>query len=136
MTSSRVLIVDDNRVVADTMATLVRLLGHHCTCAYDGSSAIVLAADYRPDLILLDLKMPDINGFTVARALRQAGCVAKIVAITAFGESVFAEKPQDAGFDGVLQKPATAEQIAALMPVQARSSWLQNRTATGQSDPD
>ena len=115
MTGSRVLVVDDNRVIAQTVATLIRLLGHYCTCAYDGRSAVALAQDYQPDVILLDLKMPDMDGFAVRRALRDAGCEAKIVAMTGFGLSSFDEKPGDAGFDAMLTKPATAEEIAAIL---------------------
>jgi CheY-like chemotaxis protein len=127
MASSRVLVVDDNHAIADTVAILVRHLGHLCTCAYDGRTALKLVDDFRPDVIFLDLKMPHMDGFAVARALRQAGCQAKIVAITGFGESVFTEVPRAAGFDGVLQKPATAEQIAAIVTANVSEGWWHHR---------
>ncbi len=112
---SRVLVVDDNRTVAKTVATLVRLLGHYCTCAFDGRTAVAMAADFQPDVILMDLRMPDMDGFAAARALRDAGCNAKMIAITGFSEGVFDERPLDVGFDGFLTKPATAEQISAVV---------------------
>jgi CheY-like chemotaxis protein len=111
----RVLVVDDNRVVADTVATLVRLMGHYCACAYDGPSAVSLAPDFKPDVILMDLRMPEMDGFAAARALKEAGVNAKIVAITGFSEAIFPDPPREAGFDAVLTKPATAEQIAAVL---------------------
>ena len=129
MASTRVLVVDDNRAIADTVAILVRHLGHHCTCAYDGPSALRLVGELQPDVIFLDLKMPHMDGFAVARALRQAGCNAKLVAITGFGQSVFAELPRDAGFDGVLQKPATAEQIAQIVSASVGEGWWHHRNA-------
>src|ERR1043166_10175562 len=101
MTGSRVLVVDDNRTIAQTVATLIRLLGHYCTCADDGPTAVAMAEDYRPDVILLDLRMPEMNGFDVIRALRNAGCQAKIVAMTGFGLSSFEEKAEEAGFDAL-----------------------------------
>ena len=111
----RVLVVDDNRTVAKTVATLVRLIGHYCTCAFDARTALEMATDFQPDVILMDLRMPDMDGFAAVRALRAAGCKARIVAITGFSEAVFSERPLDVGFDGFLTKPATAEQISAVV---------------------
>ncbi|HZP12909.1 MAG TPA: hypothetical protein VFB36_10860, partial [Nevskiaceae bacterium] len=74
------------------------------------------------------------DGFAVARALRKGGCTAKIFAITGFGQSVFAELPRDAGFDGVLQKPATAEQIAQIVTANVSEGWWHHR-APSANDP-
>jgi len=114
-TPRRVLVVDDNRVVAETVATLIRLMGHYCTCAFSGAGAVLIAPDFKPDVVLMDLRMPEMDGFETARALREAGVNARIIAITGFSEGVFSQHPREAGFDAWLQKPATADQIAAVL---------------------
>jgi CheY-like chemotaxis protein len=113
--SRRVLIVDDNRSAADTLATLVRLLGHYATVAYDGQTGVEMALFFRPQLILCDLVMPDFDGFAVARTLREMGVDAQIVALTAFTQPAFIETAEASGFDKVLSKPATADQLASLL---------------------
>lgn len=112
---SRVLIVDDNRSAADTLATLARLLGHDVRVAYSGTAAIDAAQLFRPDLILLDLVMPGLDGFAVARILRRKRVAARIVALTAFTQPAFIETAEELGFDGVVAKPATADQLAGLL---------------------
>src|SRR4029453_18922594 len=69
----RVLVVDDNVDAASMLAALVRQLGHDVVVVHDGSSALEAAEAYRPEIILLDLGMPGMNGFEVARALRERG---------------------------------------------------------------
>ncbi len=111
---SRVLIVDDNKNAADTLVTLVQLLGHTAVAAYDGVSAVDVAQTFRPDVILLDLVMPGVDGFVVARFLRSLGLQAKIIALTAFTQAAFMDTVEEAGFDSVVAKPATAEQLIGL----------------------
>jgi CheY-like chemotaxis protein len=112
---SRVLIVDDNHNAADTLATLVRLLGHNVIAAYDGPSAVELALIFKPDVILLDLVMPDVDGFAVARILRKLQLPARIIALTAFTQPTFIQTAESAGFDIVVAKPATADQLVSLL---------------------
>ena len=114
-TPTRVLIVDDNRVAAETLATLIRLLGHEVTTAYDGVTGVQTALSFRPELILLDLVMPEVDGFAVARALRSLMLPARIVALTAFTQPAFMEAADDVGFDSIVAKPATAEQLTKLL---------------------
>ncbi len=71
--AARVLIVDDNRDTADTTAMLLRIAGYDVAVAYDGRSAINTAKGYDPDVVLLDLSLPDIDGFAVAENLRKEG---------------------------------------------------------------
>ena len=71
--TARVLIVDDNRDTADTMAMLLRLQGFDVAVAYDGRSAISTAKRHDPDVVLLDLMLPDTDGYAVAEALHRAG---------------------------------------------------------------
>jgi CheY-like chemotaxis protein len=112
---SRVLVVDDNKNAADTLATLVRLLGHNAIAAYDGISALEIAQIFKPDVILLDLVMPDVDGFAVARLVRKLRLPAKIIALTAFTQPAFLETADVSGFDSVVAKPATADQLISLL---------------------
>src|SRR5439155_1214139 len=67
----RVLIVDDNRDAADSLAALVRLWGHEAHTAYDGEAGFATACAFRPDCLLLDINMPRVDGYALARRLRQ-----------------------------------------------------------------
>src|SRR6478672_12287607 len=67
----RVLIVDDHRATAKTMSSLVTIWGHDVRCAYDGVTGLALAAAFRPDVLLLDMLMPNVNGFEVAMQVRR-----------------------------------------------------------------
>ncbi len=109
----RVLVVDDNRDIANSVASLLRLLGHTVLAAYDGRTALVAARDFTPDTVLLDLMMPDMDGFEVARKLREMEALkaVKIVALTGFSQPAYIEATEAAGFDLHLTKPATAQEL-------------------------
>lgn len=82
---SRVLIVDDNRDTADTTAILLRMHGYDVAVAYDGKSALQAAQGYDPDVVLLDLSLPDIDGYAVAAGMRRSGLDrASLVAVSGF----------------------------------------------------
>jgi CheY-like chemotaxis protein len=82
---SRVLIVDDNRDTADTTAMLLRMHGYDVAVAYDGKSALQTAKGYDPDVVLLDLSLPDIDGYAVAAGLRRSGLDrASLVAVSGY----------------------------------------------------
>ena len=84
-TRLRILIVDDNRDSAESLASLLRILGNQVCTAYEGLQALAVAENYRPEVILLDLGLPGINGFEVAKQMRLSPVLASttIVAITA-----------------------------------------------------
>ena len=108
----RVLIVDDNRDAADALGLLVEELGNQVHVTYGGMQALDVATAFRPDLMLIDLAMPDMDGCHLVKRFRQIPAFAhtKIVAITGHadqGHKTFALK---AGFDAVLFKPATPEE--------------------------
>jgi CheY-like chemotaxis protein len=111
-----VLIVDDNRDAADSMADLLRVFGHDIEVAYDSESALRLYADRRTDLALLDIGLPDMDGYELARRLRQtlAGC-ARFVALTGFGTGDTGKKLAEAGFDMHVVKPISPEALASLL---------------------
>jgi CheY-like chemotaxis protein len=112
----RVLVVDDNRDSADSLALLLRLRGHEPHACYDGASALEAAREQRPHAVLLDLSMPDIDGFEVCRRLREEGLAsALIVALTGYGQEADRNRSLAAGFDAHLVKPVDPELVAKLL---------------------
>jgi CheY-like chemotaxis protein len=117
----RVLIVDDNRDAADSQAVLVRLWGHETRVAYDGEHAVAESAGFVPDVVLLDLGMPRLDGFAVARRLReQAGPSGRLVlvAVTGYGDPQTHQRLREAGIDHFLLKPADLEALGRLLAAQ------------------
>ncbi|MEO5670362.1 MAG: PAS domain S-box protein [Ramlibacter sp.] len=116
----RVLVVDDNRDSADSATAIVQLLGHHAECAYDGASALTAVAAAAPDMVLLDLSMPGIDGFETLRRMRQlpAGADMFAVAMTGYGSQEDKRRTASAGFDSHLTKPV---ELTALVEVLARA---------------
>jgi CheY-like chemotaxis protein len=115
----RILVVDDNRDVADSTGTLLLLWGHQARVAYDGESAIAIAREYRPEICLVDLGMPGVSGYEVARRLRQEPGLSgtRLVALTGFDQEQGPRQSQDAGFDAFILKPV---EISALQGILAR----------------
>jgi CheY-like chemotaxis protein len=106
-TRLRILIVDDNRDSAESLASLLRLDGNDVCTAYEGSQALAVAEDYHPEVILLDLGLPGINGFEVAKQMRLSPVLGDttIVAITGFGTDNDRRLSKNAGFEHHLVKP-------------------------------
>jgi CheY-like chemotaxis protein len=113
----RVLVVDDNRDAADSCATLLELSGHRVKTAYSGKRALELGESFRPDVILLDIGLPDVNGYEVARRIRTSGWGGKLplVAVTGWGQDDDRRRAFDAGFDHHLTKPVAPEAVESLM---------------------
>jgi len=112
----RVLVVDDNRDAADTLATMVRLLGHQAEAMYDPHTVEDAVLRIDPDLVFLDLGMPGRSGFDVARSLRaQSGRRARrLVAVSGWGQAEDRRRSLDAGFDQHLVKPPDLEAVKQL----------------------
>jgi two-component system OmpR family response regulator len=107
-----ILIVDDNRDAADSLGELVRMLGHQVTVAYDGEAGLRAATRAPPDCLILDIAMPGMDGYTLARKVREAGLTgAKLMAVTAFSDAEHARRADEAGFDYRLVKPADPAEI-------------------------
>jgi PAS domain S-box-containing protein len=106
-TKRRVLVVDDNRDSAETLAAVLVTLGHDAHVAYDGPSAIAAAADCHPDVVLLDIGLPGMNGYEVAKRLRESADAQRIslIAITGYGQEEDRRRTRDAGFVHHLIKP-------------------------------
>jgi PAS domain S-box-containing protein len=113
----RVLVVDDNRDGADSLAQLLQAHGHDVRTAYDGASAIAEVARFHPQAVLLDLGMPGLDGLETARRLRasQSADPLLLVAVTGWGQARDRSKTRDAGFDGHLVKPVDLADLDALM---------------------
>lgn len=115
--SLRVLVVDDNADAANMLAILIRAAGHRVEVAYSGSIAIAAARELKPHVVLLDIAMPRMDGFKVARHLREQPETqdVMIVAVTGFGRDEDRERAKQAGFDLHLTKPADPKQILDLL---------------------
>ena len=112
----RVLIVDDNRDSADTLAILLEALGHHVRRSYDPLEVEALVDIEAPDLVLLDLGMPGMSGHELARRLRRRlGDRSLLVAVTGWGQPEDRRRTAEAGFDAHLVKPVDADALLQLM---------------------
>jgi len=115
----RVLVVDDNLDAAEGLAMLLSLRGHDVATAYDGPSAIEQARRLTPDVVLLDIGLPRLDGFEVARRLREehAGKPMLLVALTGYGQERDRVRAREAGFDHHLLKPVRLEMLEQLLTV-------------------
>ena len=116
-TSRRMLIVDDNRDAAETMAMLQELRGHKTLTAHTGPDAIIAAAAFLPEVILLDIGLPGMDGYEVARRLRLMPALASsfLVALTGYGSDGDRDRTKAAGFDEHLVKPANLDLLRDLL---------------------
>ncbi len=99
------------------MAQLLRLIGHDVHEVYDGRAAVQSAASLRPEVVILDIGMPDIDGYEIARRIRQEswGKEMLLLALTGWGQEDDRRRAFDAGFDHHLTKPVTAAAIDKLL---------------------
>ena len=113
----RVLVVDDNRDAAESLATLLKLQGHQVHTAYDGLEAVEAAARIEPDVILLDIGLPTLDGHEAARRIRQqpANRGVVLVALTGWGQAEDRNLSSEAGFNAHLVKPVTLQALAKLL---------------------
>ena len=113
----RVLLVDDTRDAAYSMAMLLQLIGHEVEIAYDGMGALEAAAVFRPDAMLLDIGLPKMNGYEVARAIRQQpwGKQLMLVAITGWGQEEDKRRALEAGCNYHLTKPVDPDKLEKLL---------------------
>jgi two-component system, sensor histidine kinase len=120
----RVLVVDDNVDAAAMLAALIRQLGHEVEIVHDGSAALRAVEGYRPEVILLDIGMPGMNGFEVAQRLRELRRVPRlrIVAVTGWGKPEDRERSRAAGFDMHLMKPVELSEIQQALLLNGASS--------------
>jgi CheY-like chemotaxis protein len=111
----RIVIVDDNRDAALSLGALLRLAGHHVEEAHDGASGIEVVLAQRPDVVLLDIGLPDLDGHEVARRLRARDCHAVLVAVTGYGAPEDVDRSRKSGFDHHLVKPVDPVALERLL---------------------
>ncbi len=121
-TPLRVLVVDDNRDSAETLSMLLELMGNEISVAYDGEQALAIANEIKPDVVLLDIGLPKMNGYEVARQIRQEpwGNNPILVAITGWGQTEDKDLSRESGFDHHLVKPVDHDHLLKL--IQKRTS--------------
>jgi signal transduction histidine kinase/ActR/RegA family two-component response regulator len=117
----RVLVVDDNKDSAESLGMLLEMLGNHVSSAYDGEQALEMAMELKPDIVLLDIGLPKLNGYDVARRIRIEpwGSKSILVAITGWGQTEDKALSRDAGFDYHLVKPVDPDTLQKI--IQKRS---------------
>jgi two-component system CheB/CheR fusion protein len=113
----RILIVDDLRDGAESMAMLLRAHGHEVQLAFDGEDGIAAAEAFRPDVVLLDIGMPKVNGYEACRRIRAQpwGRALRLVALTGWGQEDDRQRTRAAGFDSHLVKPVEPAELLALL---------------------
>ncbi len=125
----RLLLVDDNVDSARTLAMLLEMSGHEVRVAHAGPAALETTAQYQPDCVLLDIGMPEMNGYEVARRLRKDRQFAgELVALTGFGRDYDREQAQLAGFDHYLVKPVDFQKLQQLLEQFAAGQGTQKGT--------
>jgi PAS domain S-box-containing protein len=113
----RILVVDDNRDSAVSMATMLTLLGHEVSTAHDGIEAVQVADRCRPQVILMDVGMPRLNGLNATRRIREQpwGKGMRIIALTGWGQDADRERSREAGCDGHLVKPVSLADLEKML---------------------
>jgi signal transduction histidine kinase/ActR/RegA family two-component response regulator len=113
----RVLVVDDNRDAASTLAMLLKVMGNNVRTAHDGEEAVHATEEFRPDVVLCDIGLPKMNGYEVARAIREWpwGNHMALIAVTGWGQDEDKRKSEEAGFDRHLVKPVDPQALMKLL---------------------
>ncbi len=113
----RILVVDDNKDVAKVLSMMLKALGNEVQTAHDGCEAIRMAAEYRPDIVLMDIGMPELNGYEAAQQIREQdwGMSMVLVALTGWGQEEDKQRAKEAGFDHHLAKPAEPAALRELL---------------------
>lgn len=113
----RVLVADDNTDAAESLSEVLRLLGHDVRVAYDGQQALHVAAEFRPEVVLLDIGMPKLNGYETAQRMRSQPWAAQatLVALTGWGEDDDRRRASDAGFDRHFTKPVDPAELLQML---------------------
>jgi CheY-like chemotaxis protein len=115
-TGLRIFVVDDNAALVQTLATLLNLSGHVVETALNGTEALARIAAFSPDVVLLDVGLPGMDGFSVAREIRarHQGPL-RIIAISGYGHAEYQSMGKEAGFDAYLVKPIDHEELDRLL---------------------
>jgi CheY-like chemotaxis protein len=133
----RVLVVDDHPDAAESLAALLQGAGYQAAVAHDGPAAIAVATRLRPDVVLLDIGLPGMNGFEVARALKEApetrSCV--LIAVSGYGQTEDHQRSREVGFDHHLVKPADFVELERILDCVRREPRLPDALAALPDSP-
>ncbi len=114
-----ILVVDDNEAATNALGRLLRMRGHEVELAYTGAEALEKTGRGRPQVAIIDIQLPDLNGYDVARRLRdeekKGGVRTTLVALTGYGQNEDKEKARRAGFDHHLTKPVGLKEIEVIL---------------------
>jgi signal transduction histidine kinase/ActR/RegA family two-component response regulator len=113
--AGRVLVVDDNEDAADTCATLLEMSGYEVRVAYTPEAAIETMESFHPDVAILDIGLPGMNGYELGRALKRGGYTGKLAALTGYGQATDMATSKAAGFDAHLTKPVSPQELLELV---------------------
>jgi CheY-like chemotaxis protein/two-component sensor histidine kinase len=114
-TSRRVLVVDDNQDAADSLSTFLQMKGHQTRTVYSGNEAIQEVLAFGPEVVLLDIGLPGMNGYDVAAKIRGIDSAIQLIALTGYGQSADRRRSAAAGFDVHLTKPVAMEELEAAL---------------------
>ena len=117
----RILVVDDNVDAAQSLGELLRMRGHRVSVLHDGAAALLEAAQLRPEIVILDLAMPGLDGYELAQRLRADAATrrALLVAVTGHAQQADGQRARDAGFDRYYAKPLDLGELEALLQRQS-----------------
>lgn len=118
----KVFVIDEDRDNADTTAMLLQMWGHETEVAYSAEDATLRVSAFDPDVILIDLGRPVVNGFDLANELRGHCPQAKLVAITGFSAADIVRRTREAGFETVLFKPAPARRLKEVVDTECAAT--------------
>ncbi|HEV2845251.1 MAG TPA: response regulator, partial [Thermoanaerobaculia bacterium] len=115
--AARILLVEDNLDAAEALGELLRMWGHDVHIAHDGASALRTAQEVRPDVLLLDIGLPGMDGYEVARRLRATPGFeeTRLIALTGYGQEADRQRASQAGFDHHLVKPVALERLREIL---------------------
>jgi CheY-like chemotaxis protein len=115
--SKRILIVDDNQYVADASARLISICGYETKAVYGGQAAIEQSVDFAPDMVLMDIGMPDVDGYQAAARIRreQSSAALLLVAVTCWADEKDKQRAYESGFDLHVAKPVNLTALYGLL---------------------
>jgi CheY-like chemotaxis protein len=119
ISAQRIIVVDDNVDAAESLSLLLSQDGHTVRMAFRGPDALTLAQSFRPEVMILDLGMPDMDGYAVARAIRADAELAhiRLIALSGYGQPEDRHRTSEVGFDAHLVKPIEPDELNALLAV-------------------
>lgn len=128
--SRRILVVDDNRDAADSLTAVLKIMGHEIRTTYDGLEALEAAEEFRPETVLLDIGLPKMNGYDVARKLREKPWTKDVIliALTGWGMEEDRKRAFEAGFDHHLTKPADLGVLQKLLTLSGKEQHISKPT--------